>query len=453
MTNRIGRWCVLLSAVGGCASSSVSPSYAANPPAGPAAPAAAAPDERVMARVATNYGDVVITREQVLRPLIEAHGLGMLLQIMQLEMAKKQAVALHVSVSADDLKSERTLSLDPLYESADAENDKLIEEARKANKPTDVAKFERKKARDRELLLQKLFEQQHMTAGEFDIALETRAYLRKVAEPFVRASITEDMLRQEYAVKYNEQVRIKHIQLDGRDALRKTAVIKQRLAAGEEFGKLAREFSTNQNTAALDGDVPPFALANPGLPPTFKDAAFALKPGEVSGVINIDSTYQIIKLIERIAPKAMEFEKVRDGLSRGLIERATVLRINQIRTDYATAVADQLKTQIEDPVLRKQFNDKIEAAKRVDPDQVLTDAQAAARAATQRAATQRAATLPSRPVGQAPSLRAPTVSATGGEPTSGTAPAFGSATAPTRPAAASQPAIPPSPGPIVAPAK
>src|SRR5216110_2606730 len=111
-----------------------------------------------------------------------------------------------------------------------------------------------------------------MSSAELEVVLETNAYLRKMAEPAVKAQITEQVLRERFKLRYNEQAKCRHIQLSrATDA----AVAKGRLAKGESFEKVAREMSTNRPTAVLDGELPAFTRLDERIPANFREAAFA----------------------------------------------------------------------------------------------------------------------------------------------------------------------------------
>ncbi len=88
-----------------------------------------------------------------------------------------------------------------------------------------------------------------------------------------------------------------HPELDTKAERAKLEGILARVRAGEDFVKLANEFTEDPSGKGNGGDLGWFGRGMMVKP--FEDTAFALKPGEVSGVFETQFGFHIVKLDER----------------------------------------------------------------------------------------------------------------------------------------------------------
>ena len=407
---------------------------AADPPANGAAPnvrvalGPGAPAESTTAVKPAPWGDaplatvnnrrpITISMGELVQPLIEAHGLDLLLNIVQRDLAKQGADEIRMIVTADDFKIERERTLGVLFKQLDDQFQDKIDQAEKAKKPEEVKKLQDERALERQQLLKQIYEQRHLTPTDFDILIQTNTYLRKIAEPAIKDKITDEMLHTEFAARFGEKVRVRHIELQRpQDQLE----VRRRLAAGEKFEDVAYELSTNPETKALKGELLPFTR-EASFPKVFKEVAFSLKVGEISDLVNVGDTWQLIKLEERIMPKAVVFEQQRDILFQDVHERMLEGVIVQMRAQIGEAIKNSLK--ITDPVMSKQFQDRLnelnatikgkeaaeqEMGREHERLRLEEEQRARQRAASQPSTTQPAATAPAatQPV-PAPTAPAP----------------------------------------------
>ena len=88
-----------------------------------------------------------------------------------------------------------------------------------------------------------------------------------------------------------------HPELDSKVNRSKAEDVLKRVRAGEDFAKLAKEFSTDPGSKEKGGDLGWFGHGQ--MVPEFEQAAFALKPGQVSDLVQTKFGYHIIKVDER----------------------------------------------------------------------------------------------------------------------------------------------------------
>jgi parvulin-like peptidyl-prolyl isomerase len=320
-----------------------------------------APTTRPDVVVATVDGDV-ITMEQLRVPLFKAYGLNVLLHLVQLDLAKRDAAKMGVTIIPQDVTRERDWTVAQMFQGADDKLQTDLDDAIAKKDTKRADELRQQISQQNRRLLEQFLSQQHISEPEFDLVMQANAYLRKVATAQM-PKITEENLKEAWKAQYGEKVVIRHIQLAN---LQEVAQAKAKLKAGEPFEQVAREMSRNERTRALGGELPPFSRNATDIPEEFKRVAFDLKVGQVSDPVLAEGSYHLLKLERRIPPKAVKFEDVKDSVRKTLIERWTAARINQLRRELGQAALKSMK--IEDPILRAQFQERIDAQNDVIKD-------------------------------------------------------------------------------------
>lgn len=91
----------------------------------------------------------------------------------------------------------------------------------------------------------------------------------------------------------------------------------KRLRAGEDFAKLAKEFSQDPGSAAEGGDLGLFGKGM--MVPEFEDAAFSLEKDAISEPVRSPFGFHIIQVTEIQSSKTPAFDEVRDELAQQVL--------------------------------------------------------------------------------------------------------------------------------------
>jgi parvulin-like peptidyl-prolyl isomerase len=98
-----------------------------------------------------------------------------------------------------------------------------------------------------------------------------------------------------------EQVHARHILVDTEG---EAQAILTRLQAGEDFVALARQLSQDENTKEAGGDLD-FFPRGLLISPEIEEAAFALSPGQISGVVRSQFGYHVVQVLEKVPDRPL----------------------------------------------------------------------------------------------------------------------------------------------------
>lgn len=114
------------------------------------------------------------------------------------------------------------------------------------------------------------------------------------------------------------------------------AVVKK---SPDTFAAVATKNSQDPGSAANGGDLDFFARGAMVKP--FEDTAFSMKIGDISGVVESDFGYHIIKLTDIKAPKQRSFEEMRPELEADLVKQQAQKKYSEAVETFTNGVYEQ----------------------------------------------------------------------------------------------------------------
>jgi peptidyl-prolyl cis-trans isomerase C len=133
-----------------------------------------------------------------------------------------------------------------------------------------------------------------------------------------------------------EQVRVKHIlikcaqdapQDEKKKARENAEAVLKRVKAGEDFSKLAQEVSDDAGSKQNGGELGYFGRGQVVKP--FEDAAFSLKSGQTSGVVETPFGFHILKVEDHKAAINKSYEEVKEAIRSRLQDQQAKEKVDE----------------------------------------------------------------------------------------------------------------------------
>jgi len=134
----------------------------------------------------------------------------------------------------------------------------------------------------------------------------------------------------------DEQKAAKRKQLEG---------LLKRARAGEDFAKLAQEYSEDPGSKDKGGE---YKFPRGQMVPEFESTAFSLKVNEISDIVTTRYGFHIIKLLEKIPAQKLELAKVSSDVKEGLTQQA----LQKLFPDYIAKLKTEAGVEILDEKLK-----------------------------------------------------------------------------------------------------
>lgn len=278
-------------------------------------------DSRVLARLDDGTNKFQITQAQVAAEALNRHGAEVLESMINRATVKLACDGRGVTVTAAEVAAEIT----------------------------DAAK---KYEVDRDTYLRMLETERGVTPQQYanDVVWPKLA-LKKLADTQVQ--VTPEDVKKAFIRTYGPKVKARMIMCD--NIRRAQQVHKQAAANPAEFGRLAREHSIDEGSKALDGMIPPISMYGSPETAELERRAFALKDGEVSGIVQLSfpgmNRYVILKREGLTEAAATRLEEVRPLIEEDLRERKVQESVAAVFTEIRdrTVIHNYLTNEVVDP--------------------------------------------------------------------------------------------------------
>ena len=245
--------------------------------------------------------------------------------------------------------------------------------------------------------LNTLLKQRGVSNSEFNEDLKTQVKIKKLVNSIEKIKISDADAKKFYnsnpdQFKHEEQVRASHILISAntlemiktlksqnkditpqelnekveknmaQQKVKAEAVLKEVQANPDKFEEIAKRESDDKVSAERGGELGFFSKS--AMVPEFSKAAFSMKPDTISGLVETQYGYHIIKVTDRVEAGTTPFEKVKDEI-KFYLETQEQIKVLKNLTDglMKNAKIEYLDDSYNSELLKKNFNKKAEENK------------------------------------------------------------------------------------------
>jgi hypothetical protein len=142
-----------------------------------------------------------------------------------------------------------------------------------------------------------------------------------------KIDVTEDDLQKGFEANYGPRVRCRAIVLNNLRRAQEVWELARGKPTVENFGALAAKYSIERSSRALQGQVPP--IRRYGGQPDLEKEAFSLKPGDLSGIIQLEEKYIILFCEGYTKPIDVKLSEVRKDIDEDIREKKERMAMNE----------------------------------------------------------------------------------------------------------------------------
>jgi parvulin-like peptidyl-prolyl isomerase len=165
--------------------------------------------------------------------------------------------------------------------------------------------------------------------------IEQKQYLRDSVWPSTalkkltagNVSVSEEDLQKGFDANYGQRIRCRAIVMSSMRRAQEVWDKARQNPSVEYFGDLAAEYSEEQTSKALRGEVPP--LQRFGGQPQLEQAAFGLQPGQLSGIVQVGDKFIILRCEGHTEQLDVDMAQVRDLLYSDIYEKKLRLAMSE----------------------------------------------------------------------------------------------------------------------------